>query len=114
MKKATLMKKIESIINNRLGDKHSYNGHALESIIQDAVNTFDKSLMFTNVNNEPVADWISVWWHVDDIKDWTEEFNHKYSHEILHNVKRNHDCNVGINWEVIEWEVHNSTLKKLA
>ena len=47
-------------------------------------------------------DWILDAWHISDVQmehDWLSD---EQAREVLEMVKRRRDCNVGINWEVIE------------
>ena len=52
-------------------------------------------------------DWGSEWWHIDDVamqadsrgKTLTEE----ECRDVLGMMMRKHDCNIGINWDVIDY-----------
>ena len=47
-------------------------------------------------------DWLLDAWHISDVQmenDWVTD---EQAREILEIVKRRRDCNVGINWEMIE------------
>jgi hypothetical protein len=60
-------------------------------------------------------DWVAEWWHIDDIieqdngaedepySDLTED----EAREVLRLMIKEHDCEVGINWDVIDaWIDH--------
>jgi hypothetical protein len=60
-------------------------------------------------------DWVAEWWHIDDIieqdngaedepySDLTED----EAREVLRLMVKEHDCEVGINWDVIDaWIDH--------
>jgi hypothetical protein len=46
-------------------------------------------------------------WHIDDVLGLAEEreieLSEDEAREILYNVRREHDCMIGINWEVISY-----------
>ena len=55
-------------------------------------------------------DWLTSWWHISDVMD---SFNSEEDHEelnltedeareVLRRLDKYHDCEVGINWEVIQ------------
>ena len=55
-------------------------------------------------------DWLASWWHISDVMD---SFNSEEDHEelnltedeareVLRRLDKYHDCEVGINWEVIQ------------
>ena len=49
---------------------------------------------------------ISIKWHIEDVKAQAKErhinITDEQAREILQAMKKNHDCNIGINWEVID------------
>jgi len=54
-------------------------------------------------------DWVSNWWHIDDVmalsnseegEEW--DITEDEAREVLRRLDKYHDCEVGINWEVIE------------
>ena len=66
-------------------------------------------------------DWVAEWWHIDDIieqdngaedepySDLTED----EAREVLRLMIKEHDCEVGINWDVIDaWIDHVKGLRK--
>ena len=69
-------------------------------------------------------DWIASWWHISDIhthanilegsdSDESEEITDKEAREVLRLMDKYHDCEVGINWDVIEsWIDHVTTQRK--
>ena len=44
-------------------------------------------------------DWISMDWHVDDVHEVVEGLTEGQAREVLEFAKRNHDANIGINWD---------------
>ena len=60
-------------------------------------------------------DWVAEWWHIDDIiqqDDGAEDESHSdltedEAREVLRLMTKEHDCEVGINWDVIDaWIDH--------
>lgn len=60
-------------------------------------------------------DWMSEWWHKDDIheqannwdSDEPNEITDDEAREILRLMEKYHDCSIGINWDVIDnWIAH--------
>jgi hypothetical protein len=55
-------------------------------------------------------DWMASWWHIEDIHDkangWTldesKAISDEEAREVLRLMDKYHDCEVGINWDVIE------------
>ena len=52
-------------------------------------------------------DWIAEWWHIDDVAGQAESQGETLTEEecrdVLAMVMRKHDCNIGINWDVIDY-----------
>jgi hypothetical protein len=52
-------------------------------------------------------DWVSEWWHIDDVAGQAESQGETLTEEecrdVLAMVMRKHDCNIGINWDVIDY-----------
>lgn len=54
-------------------------------------------------------DWISIWWNIDDVKYQYEgdgaysEITDDQAREVLRLAERDHDSEVGINWEVLDF-----------
>ena len=44
---------------------------------------------------------IAVVWHIEDVLEVRPDLNRNQALEVLRSVKRNHDANVGINWDVL-------------
>ena len=44
---------------------------------------------------------IAVVWHIEDVLQVRPDLNKNQAWEVLRLVKKSHDANVGINWEVI-------------
>ena len=55
-------------------------------------------------------DWIAEWWHIDDVasqaKDKGQTLTEDECREVLAMVMHRHDCNIGINWEVIDYWIY--------
>jgi hypothetical protein len=55
-------------------------------------------------------DWIASWWHISDVhtianesgEDEADEITDEQAREVLRLMNKNHDSNVGINWETID------------
>lgn len=54
-------------------------------------------------------DSISITWHVDDIvsraEDQFQQLTRAQAQRVLVNIGRDHDANIGINWEVIDTHI---------
>ena len=52
-------------------------------------------------------DWIAEWWHIDDVASQAESMGETLTEDecrdVLARVMRKHDCNIGINWDVIDY-----------
>ena len=60
-------------------------------------------------------DWMASWWHISDVHSCANDFEDDDSHdltddearEVMRLMKKYHDSEVGINWEVIQaWIDH--------
>jgi hypothetical protein len=59
-------------------------------------------------------DWMAEWWHIDDIQsfhdydeDDPERLSDDEAREVLRLMEKYHNCEVGINWDVIDnWIDH--------
>ena len=55
-------------------------------------------------------DWMASWWHISDVhtianesgEDEADEITDEQAREVLRLMNKNHDSNVGINWETID------------
>ncbi|MEO8964711.1 MAG: hypothetical protein ABI370_08570 [Gammaproteobacteria bacterium] len=45
---------------------------------------------------------ISIKWHIDDVLSVRPDLTHLQASKVLEHLKRKHDADVGVNWEVIE------------
>lgn len=45
---------------------------------------------------------IMISWHVDDVAAMNTELTKEQCHDILLDIERNHDANIGIHWNIIE------------
>ena len=66
-------------------------------------------------------DWVAEWWHIDDIieqDDGAEDETYSdltkdEAREVLRLMMKEHDCEVGLNWDVIDgWIDHVKGLRK--
>jgi len=52
-------------------------------------------------------DWMAEWWHIDDVieqaENQGEQLTEQEARDVLMMVSKRHDCNVGINWDVIDY-----------
>ena len=119
MKKSEILEWIEKDLVEAMGDKEEYTGaHELE-VIETGLRNFRNSVSNTIIDGEPVRNYISIWWHVDDVKyqagwdadtqEWSEdsEYDRTKMHDVLHMLKSDHDCTFGINWNVIDCTLDN-------
>jgi hypothetical protein len=56
-------------------------------------------------------DWVAEWWHSDDIIEQAEnngeQLTYEEAQEVLRLMSKYHDCEIGINWDVIDnWVDH--------
>lgn len=53
------------------------------------------------------SDWMAEWWHIDDVQGQAENMGEELTDEecrdVLSMVSRKHDCQYGINWDVIDY-----------
>ena len=53
------------------------------------------------------SDWMAEWWHIDDVIEQAEgngeQLTIDEARDVLAMVNRKHDCNIGINWDVIDY-----------
>jgi hypothetical protein len=45
--------------------------------------------------------YIASIWHIDDVKEVRPDFTDEQAMQTLESVERNHDAEIGINWEVL-------------
>jgi len=66
-------------------------------------------------------DWMASWWHISDVHmqangggdDEPEEITDSEAREVLRLMDKYHNCEVGINWDVIDsWIDHVKDLRK--
>jgi hypothetical protein len=57
------------------------------------------------LNGDSEDDIISIRWSTDDIREAHEEMSLADARVVLKALERGHDCNLGINWDVIEYTV---------
>lgn len=60
---------------------------------------------YMNTNNKNDETTISITWHIDDVLTQAENdgvnLTEKDAKTILKQIQKNHDANIGINWDVI-------------
>ncbi len=49
-----------------------------------------------------LPDEISINWHFTDIQEIDDSLTNDEARQVLQLIKKNHDANIGINWETIE------------
>jgi len=54
-------------------------------------------------------DWLATFWSIDDVKEVADHLSDDECRQVLEQVERNHDANIGINWEVIEFHADQVT-----
>lgn len=59
-------------------------------------------------------DFITIEWHVDDVLEVRPDLTKEQAREVLHTMRRYHDADLGINWDVIYWTAHEIYPKKVA
>lgn len=62
-------------------------------------------------------DWVAEWWYICDIIEQAEnsgeQITEDEAREVLRLMIKEHDCNIGINWDVIDnWIDHVKKLRK--
>lgn len=50
----------------------------------------------------PLVKEIAIYWHIEDIQDRRPDLTEEQASTVLQRLKKNHDANIGINWEVID------------
>ena len=51
---------------------------------------------------DQLADEISITWHFTDVQEIDDSLTNDEARQVLQLIKKNHDANIGINWETIE------------
>jgi len=55
------------------------------------------------VTCEPLTnDQIELIWHIEDVQEVRSDLTDDQARDVLKSLRRQHDANIGINWEVIE------------
>ena len=81
----------------------------------------EKLRRYSSYINNP--DWLASWWSVSDVhsmangwnsgSDEAEEITDEEAREVLRLADKYHDCEQGINWEVLDsWVDHVKGLRK--
>jgi len=50
---------------------------------------------------EPLADWIMIEWHYEDVLEVRPDLTPQQARYVLHRAHKGHDADMGINWEVL-------------
>jgi hypothetical protein len=53
------------------------------------------------------TDFIVIKWQIEDVQSVRPDLSDDEANEVLGSLEDNHDANVGINWEVIEYAADN-------
>lgn len=85
----------------RLFDKPTENKNKLIESISDAPPVTKAEIEAPLRGDESTSESIAIVWHVDDVLDQCPTLSRDEALEVLHVLKRKHDANIGINWEVI-------------
>jgi hypothetical protein len=56
---------------------------------------------------ESSCDFITIKWQIEDVQSVRPDLSDEEANEVLGALENNHDANVGINWEVIEYAADN-------
>ena len=87
----------------------------------DIPNTGSKAEAEMAVKRHFDPDWMASWWHISDVHscandfddDEANEITDEEAQEVLRLMSKYHDCEVGINWEMIEsWIDHVKEQRK--
>jgi hypothetical protein len=61
-------------------------------------------------------DWMAEWWHSDDIIEQAEsqgeQLTYEEAREVLRLMSKYHNCEVGINWDVIDSWIDHAVNRK--
>ncbi len=78
------------------------------SNIQNEISTIDTSILqqllvelHQELYNRTDADFLYVQWHIEDVQTVRPDLTNEQSRNVLGNLKRRHDAETGINWDVI-------------
>ena len=101
---AELVKNLKAIIEEELMPNSKNIVVSDYSRLNDTLLEAGRFLKESEEADEEDSEWIHCSWHVDDIKsrDEDDELTEDECREILHWMKRKHDANIGINWDVID------------
>ena len=51
--------------------------------------------------------YITNLWHIDDVKEVRSDLTRKQCLEVLRECERQHDANIGINWDVLRFHAED-------
>ena len=75
----------------------------------------DQMIVADEIIDKQLPDEISIIWSIEDIQYVDDSLSDNEARELLRLLKKYHDANVGINWEVIESmiDIYRSTMRHL-
>ena len=68
--------------------------------------------VISHKSNNKMKDYIEIIWDIDDVLEVRPDLTKEQAREVLHALRRYHDANSGINWDVIYWTAHEIYPKK--
>ena len=51
------------------------------------------------------GDYIDIRWHIEDVKSRDEDLTDDQCMKVLEYIKLNHDAEIGVNWDVIDFAI---------
>ena len=51
---------------------------------------------------KPILKEIAIFWHIEDVQSVRPDLTDEQASSVLKNLKKNHDANEGITWEIIK------------
>lgn len=72
------------------------------SEIQNACHT-----LLTELHTRNDAESITIIWQIDDVQMQRPDLDAEQCREVLASIRRHHDANIGINWDVIDCVAHH-------
>jgi hypothetical protein len=55
------------------------------------------------------TDWLASFWSIEDVKEVADHLSDDECREVLKRVEKNHNAEVGINWDVLEFHADQVT-----
>jgi len=63
--------------------------------------------LLAELRTRPVAESIAIIWQIDDVQMQRPDLDAEQCREVLASIRRHHDANIGINWDVIDCAAHH-------